>query len=419
MPLLLDAICRRFIRHGTLTVTIGPEGTPRTYGDGSEPAVAIQLRDIATARNLALDPSLVLGEAYADGRLTIAKGDLYDLLATVMANQMAVPAPVSMRVLDRVRRAFRPLTQRNDPRRAARNIAHHYDLPDAFYDLFLDTDRQYSCGYFLPGDDLAAAQRRKMRHLTAKLDLKPGSRVLDIGCGWGGLAHYMAQMTGADVTGITLSGRQLDAANHRYGRGRIAERLHFALSDWRSVAGPFDRIVSVGMLEHVGAASYGEYFAKIRGLMADDGVAVIHTIGRSDGPGFTNPFIQRHIFPGGYFPALSELVPAIEASGVVLTDVEVMRLHYAETLAAWRKRFRARWPEAVRIAGAPFCRTWEFYLAASEAAFRYQLLVVFQLQLARRIDTVPLTRDYIGAAEAALVTLERAAEGQSGARRAS
>jgi cyclopropane-fatty-acyl-phospholipid synthase len=419
MPSLLDALCRRFIRRGALTVSIGLDGPPRTYGDGAGPAVAIRLRDGATARSLALDPSLVLGEAYADGRLTIEKGDLYDLLSTVMSNQMAVEAPASMRAIDRVRRAIRPLTQRNDPRRAARNIAHHYDLPDAFYDLFLDTERQYSCAYFTPGDDLAAAQRRKMRHLTAKLGLKPEHKVLDIGSGWGGLAHYMAQMTGAHVTGITLSRRQLDAAARHYGNGRVADRLHFALSDWRSVTGRFDRIVSVGMLEHVGIGSYADYFQKIRRLMADEGVAVIHTIGRSDGPGFTNPFIQRHIFPGGYFPALSELMPAIEASGVLLTDVEVLRLHYAETLAAWRQRFRARWAEAVRIAGAPFCRTWEFYLASSEAAFRYQLLVVFQLQVAKRIETVPLTRDYIIAAEASLAALERAAEGTRDDRRAS
>jgi cyclopropane-fatty-acyl-phospholipid synthase len=313
---------------------------------------------------------------------------------------MIARAPAWIRIADRTRHAIRRFAQRNDPRHAARNIAHHYDLPDEFYDLFLDPARQYSCAYFEPGDDLEMAQRRKMRHISAKLHLEKGQKILDIGCGWGGLAHYMAGVADVDVVGITLSRQQLKAARERSWRTGTAPRVDFSYQDWRSVSGPFDRLVSVGMFEHVGITNYQAYFSKIRELLTERGVALVHTIGRSDGPGFTNPFIARHIFPGGYFPALSEILPAVERSGAILTDVEILRLHYADTLKAWRERFVARWAEAAQIAGERFCRGWEFYLAGAEAAFRCQGLVVFQLQLARRIDALPLTRDYITRREA-------------------
>lgn len=399
---LFDALCRRLVRKGALTVHVGPSSVARSYGDGSGVPVVIRLPDETSARAIALDPGLAVGEAYMDGRLTIEQGDIYDFLMLVMANQMTALPPGWVQAVDRLRLGLRRVSQWNGPRRAARNVAHHYDLSDAFYELFLDPERQYSCAYFEPGDDLATAQRRKMRHVTAKLQIGPGHKVLDIGSGWGGLAHYIAAATGADVTGITLSKSQLAVARERAFRTGAAPRVRFDYTDWREAEGRFDRIVSVGMFEHVGVAHYERFFRQIVRLLKEDGVALVHTIGRSDGPGFTNPFIAKHIFPGGYFPALSEMLPAIERSGAMLTDVEVLRLHYAETLRAWRRRFRARWTEAVAIAGEPFCRGWEFYLAGSEAAFRCQGLVVFQVQLARRVETLPITRDYIAAGEHAL-----------------
>lgn len=402
MPDLLDVLCRKLVRHGDLTIRVGTDGEPRRYGDGTKPAVAIRLADRRTSRAIAIDPSLAVGEAYMRGRLIVEQGGVYDLLGLLMMNQMEQPAPAWIKVNDRLRHVARRARQFNGPSRAVRNVAHHYDLPDAFYELFLDTEKQYSCAYFRPGDDLDAAQRAKMRHITAKLRLSPGHRVLDIGCGWGGLALYMTAAASAHVTGITLSRRQLEAARSRSWREGAAQRVSFEFQDWRTVEGRFDRIVSVGMLEHVGVSNYAAYFSKIASSLTADGVALVHTIGRSDGPGFTNPFIARYIFPGGYFPALSELLPAIERSGLMLSDVEVLRLHYAETLEAWRERFTARWSDAVAIAGLPFCRAWEFYLAGCEAAFRHQKLVVFQLQLASRIETLPITREYMVACERAL-----------------
>jgi cyclopropane-fatty-acyl-phospholipid synthase len=274
-------------------------------------------------------------------------------------------------------------------------VAHHYDINGAIYDLFLDRDRQYSCAYFTPGATLDEAQLAKKRHLAAKLSLAPGHRVLDIGSGWGGLGLYLAKIGHCDVTGVTLSSEQLRISRERAQREGLARAVRFEFKDYRKVEGRFDRIVSVGMFEHVGVNHYATYFRKVRELLADDGVALIHTIGRSEPPTATNPFIAKYIFPGGYIPALSEVAAAVERSGLVLTDLEVLRLHYAETLRAWRERFLANWDKAAGILDETFCRMWEFYLAGSETAFRYQGLVVFQLQLAKRIDALPTTRDYM------------------------
>ena len=291
---------------------------------------------------------------------------------------------------------------------ARRNVAHHYDLSAELYDLFLDADRQYSCAYFTdPAQDLETAQLRKKQHIAAKLLLKPGLRVLDIGCGWGGLGIYLAQQLGAEVTGITLSTEQLAIANARVAAAGLDDRAHFHLRDYRHETGSFDRIVSVGMFEHVGVNHYGEFFSTLRKCLADDGVALLHTIGRRDSPGSTNPWLQKYIFPGGYSPSLSELSAAIERSGLWISDIEVLRLHYADTLRHWRLRFEANRARVAALYDERFCRMWEFYLVTSEVSFRHLDNVVFQVQLAKRRDAVPQTRDYQFAAEARLVEADR------------
>jgi cyclopropane-fatty-acyl-phospholipid synthase len=288
------------------------------------------------------------------------------------------------------------LHQYNPVRRAQANVAHHYDLSDQLYDLFLDRDRQYSCAYFTPRhDDLELAQQDKKRRLAAKLLLRSGERVLDIGSGWGGLALTLAEAGAGEVLGITLSQHQLGVARERARRRGLADRVRFELRDYREQTGTFDRIVSVGMFEHVGVRHYEEFFRAVQGLLSDDGVAVLHSIGRMDGPGATNPWIRKYIFPGGYSPALSEVLPVIERQGLWVTDIEILRLHYAETLRAWRRRFAANRAAIARLYDERFCRMWEFYLVGSELAFRRMGHLVFQIQLAKRQDAVPLTRDYI------------------------
>ncbi len=286
--------------------------------------------------------------------------------------------------------------QWNPAPRARANVAHHYDLSARLYDLFLDADRQYSCAYFArPDMSLEEAQLAKKRHIAAKLLLRPGMRVLDIGCGWGGMALTLARDYGVQVTGVTLSEEQLKLARERAAKAGLSDRAEFHLMDYRDVEGPFDRIVSVGMFEHVGVPHYRAYFAKVQALLAEDGVALIHTIGRSQPPGSTSPWIDRYIFPGGYVPSLSEAMSAVEKAGLVTADIEVWRLHYAETLRHWHDRFVARQDEARALYDARFCRMWRYYLIASELTFRLNAQVVFQLQLARRQEAVPLTRDYL------------------------
>ena len=281
-------------------------------------------------------------------------------------------------------------------------MAHHYDLSDTLYDMFLDNDRQYSCAYYMSeNDSLEHAQHNKKRHLAAKLLLEPGHKVLDIGSGWGGLGLYLAQTAEADVTGVTLSAEQLKVAEDRAAKAGLSDRVRFRLQDYRDETLKYDRIVSVGMFEHVGVGHYREFFEKVHDLLTDDGVALLHTIGRTDGPAATNPWLAKYIFPGGYIPAMSEIIPAIERTGMCITDIEVLRLHYASTLRDWRRRFNANRDKIREVYEERFCRMWEYYLASSEAAFRYGGQVNFQIQLAKRQDAVPLTRDYIAEWEAA------------------
>jgi cyclopropane-fatty-acyl-phospholipid synthase len=358
--LLQTALASR-IRTGTLHVTTA-RGETFDAGDGTGQRLAVRFTSAAAERGVLLDPELKVGEAYSQ---------------------------------------FNPRGQ------ARKNVAHHYDLNGRLYSLFLDADRQYSCGYFeMPDQSLDDAQLAKMRHLAAKLLIEPQQLVLDIGSGWGGLAFYLADICGAQVEGVTLSDEQLRGANTLIMERQLDHKVKFHLTDYRDIGGIFDRIVSVGMFEHVGVGFYDQYFRKCAALLAKDGVMLLHSIGRSEGPGITNPWLAKHIFPGGYIPALSEVLPAIERAGLLITDIEILRLHYADTLKAWRERFSGRREEAERLYDDRFFRMWEFYLASSEMAFREAGMMVFQIQITKQERVVPMTRGYIAREEARLRGLE-------------
>tara|TARA_R110002049_G_scaffold48986_2_gene140630 strand:+ start:1304 stop:2626 length:1323 start_codon:yes stop_codon:yes gene_type:complete len=391
---ILERALTSLIRRGTLQLNL-PDRITRHFGEGA-PAISVTIHDWRTVRRIALNADLALGEAWTDGKLTVEQGDIYGLLDLCLSNAGLGSGYGLRRFQLRLRRLIRPLLMHNPIGKAQKNVAHHYDLRDALYDLFLDPERQYSCAYFeTPEDTLEEAQMGKMRHIANKLQLKPGQKLLDIGSGWGGLGLFMARNAVVDVTGVTLSVEQQKFASARAEREGMSQQARFILCDYRQVNDQFDRIVSVGMFEHVGAAHYSEYFDKVAGLLKQDGVAMIHTIGSVTEPGAPNPWIRKYIFPGGYIPSLSEIQPAIEKSGLVVTDIEVLRLHYAETLKAWRARFMARRDDVKALYDERFCRMWEFYLAVCEAGFRHTGLVVFQIQLAHGVDTVPLTRDYL------------------------
>ncbi len=380
------------------------DGVRHRFGDGAGPELAARLVDRAAERELLIDPSFYLGELYMDGRFVVTKGSLYQILELGARNLAKIEVLPWVKAIEKARVAFRGFHQINDRKRAKANIARHYDHDRRIYDLFLDADKQYSCAYFEhPGQSLDDAQRAKKRHVAAKLLVEEGATVLDIGCGFGGMALYLAGVAGAGrATGVTLSEEQLSVAQERAQSSDFAERLDFRLQDYRDVKETFDRIVSVGMFEHVGVARYDEFFQNVGRLLKDEGVMLLHAIGRNSVPGATNAWIRKYIFPGGYIPSLSEVLPAIERAGLYVTDIEILRLHYAETLRAWRERFMANWDKAAAIAGDRFCRMWEFYLAGSETAFRVDGHMVFQIQLAKRQDAVPVTRDYILEREDAL-----------------
>jgi cyclopropane-fatty-acyl-phospholipid synthase len=409
MDRLLEWLLKRFVRRGNLRLTTA-SGSVLTLGDGTGRPLAARFTTSAAQLRTMLDPELRLGEAYMDGTFRTEQGSIADLLALLMIQRSDGVPPGWARPQWALRYIYRRLQQFNRRGRARRNAAHHYDLDSRLYSLFLDADRQYSCGYFeAPDQSLDDAQLAKKRHLAAKLLLKDSQRVLDIGCGWGGLALYLAEICGSKVTGITLSREQWQRATERATEKNLAAAAEFRMQDYRDLRERFDRIVSVGMFEHVGVGYYDAFFCKCAELLSEDGVMLLHSIGRSEGPNVTNPWIAKYIFPGGYIPALSEVLPAIERAGLLITDIEILRLHYAETLRNWRDRFLAHREDAERLYDQRFVRMWEFYLAASEMAFRSQAMMVMQIQLAKRQDTVPLTRDYIAREEARL----RAREGGS------
>jgi len=407
MDRLLRAALEKLIHAGNLRVTTAG-GTSFTLGDGRGRPVAIRFATHAAERDILIDPELKFGEAYMDGNIVVEQGSIADVLAIVLGQRRDGRPPTWARLQWLVRYLYRRLKQFNPRPRARRNVAHHYDLDGQLYALFLDADRQYSCAYFETADQsLDDAELAKKRHLAAKLLLAPDQHVLDIGCGWGGLALYLGELCGARVTGITLSEQQHALAQVRAAERGLSDKVEFRLQDYRDVPEKFDRIVSVGMFEHVGVGFYDAFFRQCHALLDDDGVLLLHSIGRSEGPNVTNPWIAKYIFPGGYIPALSEVLPAIERAGLLVTDIEILRLHYAETLKAWRERFLAQREQVERLYDQRFVRMWEFYLAASEMAFREQAMMVFQMQLTKRQGVVPMTRDYIAREEARLRVLER------------
>ena len=396
MSMVLDAIMQRFVRHGCLAIR-NPDGTTRVYGTpGSEPRAGMWLRTPAAVRGAITNPALLLPESYMDASMTPLGCTLFELMDLLMLNAETARHP-ALRLVGGVRTLKRSWSQRNPASRARRNVAHHYDLDGRLYSLFLDRDRQYSCAYFDRGDEtLDEAQEAKKHHIAAKLKLdRPGLRVLDVGCGWGGMALTLARDYGAIVTGITLSTEQLAEARTRAAQEGLADRVRFELLDYRRVTGRFDRIVSVGMFEHVGIVQFDGFFARLRDCLELDGVALLHAIGRSDGPGVTNAWVEKYIFPGGYAPALSETLASIERSGLWVTDIEILRLHYARTIALWRRRFAANRDLIASLYDERFCRMFEFYLVGAELSFRRQGQMNFQIQLARAQQTLPLTRDYM------------------------
>ncbi len=398
---------RSIVKRGQLRLTTS-RGTVITAGDGTGKPVAVRITSARAERQLLVNPELHLGQAYMDGTLVVDQGSIADFLELIFSQDIMRKGPRWARPRSKLRQLWRRLEQHNPRPRARRNVAHHYDLDGRLYSLFLDSDRQYSCAYFeQPSATLDDAQLAKKRHLAAKLLLnEPDKRVLDIGCGWGGLALYLAEVAGARLAGITLSREQLEIARRRGNELGLDDRVEFRMRDYRDVAESYDRIVSVGMFEHVGVGHYDAFFRACARILDRDGVMVLHSIGRSEGPSSTNPWVAKYIFPGGYIPALSEVLRAIERAGLLVTDIEILRLHYAETLKAWRERFLAHREDVERLYDARFLRMWEFYLAGSEMSFREQNLMVMQIQLTKRQGIVPITRGYIAEEEARLRGLE-------------
>jgi cyclopropane-fatty-acyl-phospholipid synthase len=393
---LVQRMQRHLIKTGDLRL-IMPDGSAHRFGDGQGKTVTVHLKSPDLAKRIIRDPHLGLCEGYMNGDFDIEKDDLYGLLTIAMQNIARHDTAIWwQRPAEQLRWAMRRFSQFNAERKARANAAHHYDLSKAFYELFLDEDMQYSCAYFrTPTDTLEQAQINKKAHIAQKLLIEPGMSVLDIGSGWGGMALTLARDYGAKVVGVSLSQEQHTVARERARAAGLQDQVEFRLTDYRQVRETFDRIVSVGMFEHVGAPQYREYFSHVRRMLKPDGVALIHTIGRSTPPGMTSPFITKYIFPGAYAPAMSEMILAIEREELCTTDIEVWRLHYAQTLRHWHNRFMANIEPARAIYDERFCRMWRYYLIACELTFRHKHQVVFQFQLSHRQDAVPLTRDYL------------------------
>lgn len=394
--MLLQSFLARIVRQGTLTLIDG-KGKSRQLGDGGMPCCTLRLAPDLWEIGLMVNPALSMAEAYIDRKITIEDGSIGDLLEITLRNYQHLEQHPIVRAARILGRQARPLQHYNPIRRARHNVAHHYDLSGELYDLFLDSDLQYSCAYFQTLDDsLEDAQLQKKRHVAAKLLLnRPGLTVLDIGSGWGGMGLYLAQIAGCRVDGITLSVEQRSRSQERARAAGLADRVRFHLCDYREETRTFDRIVAIGMFEHVGKRHYGEFFGKVRDLLNDDGICLLHSIGRFDQPAPVHPFIRKYIFPGTDVPALSEVMTAVEKSGLFATDIEVLRLHYAETLKHWHTRFLKHRDRIAALYDERFCRMWELYLVSCEMGFRYGGLMVFQMQLSKRLETVPLTRDYM------------------------
>lgn len=390
-----DRMLRTMVRMGDMTVVL-PSGRRMRYGDQTGDPVEVTIHTPQALRRLLMNAELYAGECYMDETITIADDDLRGFLGIMTRNMAARHLTPWQKALARWRTWAKRRTQFNHIGVARQNVAHHYDLSAELYGLFLDDDRQYSCAYFrTPQDTLEEAQAQKKAHIARKLCLKPGMRVLDIGCGWGGMALTLAQDFGAHVTGVTLSQEQHAIATQRVKEAGLEGQIDIRLQDYRHVTETFDRVVSVGMFEHVGLPHYAEYFSTVRDRLTEDGIALIHTIGRTDPPGYTNPWILKYIFPGGYIPSLSEASAAIEREELHMADIEFLRQHYAETLRHWHARFEANRDKVEALYDARFCRMWNWYLVACDMTFRHSWQCVFQFQLSRRQTAVPLKRDYL------------------------
>ena len=386
---------KSFVRVGTLTI-VDADGKRHVFSGAPGPSVTVKLTDRSLPRKLFLNPGLVVGEAYMDGTLSFEDSTLRDFLALFSANRTSLGSYPLQKVVRTVTRALRKFQQANPVGKAQQNVAHHYDIGNEFYKLFLDRDMQYSCAYFTSDQDtLEDAQQNKMRLIASKLQLEPGQRILDIGSGWGNLALYLASLERVDVTGVTLSKEQHALSNEKARQMGVADRVRFELRDYREVTESFDRIVSVGMFEHVGVPHYGEFFSKIKDMLTGDGLMLLHSIGHMRPPGPSSPWIRKYIFPGAYGPALSEVFAATEIAGLWVTDVEILRLHYARTLREWGARFEANRARVAEMYDERFCRMWEFYLVSAEMMFETGANHVFQMQLSHKIDAVPVMRDYI------------------------
>jgi cyclopropane-fatty-acyl-phospholipid synthase len=392
---LLANMLRSFIKTGTLTV-IDAAGKSHVFSGAPGPKVTMRLHDARLPGKIFRNPELAVGEAYMDETLTFENSDVYNFLYLFSINRRSLTAHPMQKVVRTVARMLRAVQQHNPVGKAQKNVAHHYDLSRDLYKLFLDSEMQYSCAYFENEDDtLEQAQRSKKRHLASKLLLKPGQKVLDIGCGWGGLALHIAETEDVEVLGVTLSKEQLAEARERAAARGLSDRVKFELMDYRHLHQQFDRIVSVGMFEHVGVKHYGEFFSKVGELLKPDGLMVLHAIGRMSPPGATAPWIRKYIFPGAYAPSLSEVFASTEQHQLWVLDTEILRLHYAYTCHAWYENFQKHRAQAAEIYDERLCRMWEFYLAAVEMTFRHGSAMVFQMQLAHKRDAAPITRDYI------------------------
>ncbi|OJU01209.1 MAG: cyclopropane-fatty-acyl-phospholipid synthase [Rhizobium sp. 63-7] len=392
----LSHMMKSFIRKGRLNV-IDADGRRHVFSGGPGPEVTMRLTDRTLYRSLVFNSELAAGEAYMNGTLRFEEGStLRDFLQLFSINRLSLGSYPIQKVLRAIKMRFRKRQQSNRKGQAQQNVAHHYDLGNDFYKLFLDENMLYSCAYFRePGETLEQAQRNKLRLLAAKLGLKPGMKVLDIGCGWGDLAMYLAALEDVEVLGVTLSKEQQALATKRARAAGLSDRVTFELRDYRDVTGPFDRIVSVGMFEHVGVHHYDEFFKKLNALMPDDGVAVLHSIGHMSPPGMASAWLRKYIFPGAYSPALSEVFSVVEQNSLWVTDLEFLRVHYATTLAHWGERFEANRDKVVALYDERFARMWEFYLISAEMMFRTGSQLVFHMQLSRSRDAAPIVRDYI------------------------
>lgn len=405
---ILAALLGKVIKSGTLTLVCA-DGTHLRFGDGTGAPVRVRFQDARAAWGFVLDPDMQLGVLFTDGRLTLEQGTIFDFLSLLARESGALKPPFFVTWLERTREFLRAAFERVSPESAKKNSTHHYDLDRGIYDVMLDGDKQYSCAYFEREDmSLEEAQQAKKRHIAAKLRLRENHACLDIGSGWGGLALYFARVAGVRfVQGINLAHAHVKESSAKAKAQGLQDKVTFIFQDYRAATGSYDRVVSVGQLEHVGGAHYHAYFAKVAEALKDDGVALIHTIALGAGPDLTNPWLTKYIFPHGYLPALSELLPAIEQAGLLVLDVEVWRHHYAKTLRAWRGRFFAARETIAQIYDERFCRMWEFYLSMAEVGFLHENVVVYQLLLAKRLDALPITRDYIAEEKARLMEKER------------